>query len=269
MQKSGMQKTGAITRQWITVVAVLMAIAINALSNFFPPRGQNIGEVSDTILGGVLITPEGYAFAIWGLIYLGLITYSVYQALPAQRDDDVCAHISWLLVGACILQMLWVLAFLLYQFWLSVGLMLGILVCLWMAYLRSRTVKPTARRRWLLQSPISVYFGWITVAAVVNVASALHVMQATGTASDMRLAWAIPAAFVLMLVSAGIAGRVAMRHGDAAYPAVVTWALSAIAVRHAGSIPLLSVAGVLLSVLLSLVMVHIVATGKGRSQAMP
>ncbi|MEL7224338.1 MAG: tryptophan-rich sensory protein, partial [Cyanobacteria bacterium J06576_12] len=62
-----------IGRQWLTLVMILMAIAVNGLSNVFPPAGKNTGEVSNTVLGGVMITPAGYAFAIWGLIYLGLI----------------------------------------------------------------------------------------------------------------------------------------------------------------------------------------------------
>lgn len=259
----------AIARQWLTVVAVLMAIAVNALSNFFPPRGQNIGEVSDTILGGVVITPEGYAFAIWGLIYIGIITYSIYQALPAQRHDRACSRISKLLIGACILQMIWVVAFLLYQFWLSVALMFGILACLWVAYLRSRAVRPTRTRRWLLQAPISVYFGWITVAAVINVASALYVMQPSEGALDAQSGWAaVLWTLLLMLVSAGIAARIALQYGDAAYPAVIVWALSAIAVRHAGSILSITLLGVNLSVLLSVLIVHVVVTGKGRPPAM-
>ncbi|MEL6765502.1 MAG: tryptophan-rich sensory protein, partial [Cyanobacteria bacterium J06607_6] len=77
-----------VIRQWLTVVAVLMAIAVNGLSNVFPPAGKNTGEVSNTVLGGVMITPAGYAFAIWGLIYLALIAYSIYQALPTQRSSQ-------------------------------------------------------------------------------------------------------------------------------------------------------------------------------------
>lgn len=259
---------GELARQWLTIVAVLMAIAINALSNFFPPLGQNIGEVSNNTLGGVLITPDGYAFAIWGIIYIGLIAYSIYQALPAQRSDRACHHVSLALVGACLLQIAWVFAFLLYQFWLSVALMFGIVACLWTAYLRSRSIKPTRTRRWLLQSPISLYFGWITVAAVVNVASALYATQNAAQTTDAinqpssAVLWTV----LLMLISAGIAASVALRHGDAAYPAVSTWALSAIAIRHANDIALITATGIALSVLLSIVIVHIVVTGKGRPQ---
>ncbi|MEO0491633.1 MAG: tryptophan-rich sensory protein, partial [Cyanobacteria bacterium J06659_2] len=61
-----------------TLVAILATLMVNTLSNFFPPGGQNVGEISNTVLSGVLITPANYAFAIWGLIYIGLIAYGVY-----------------------------------------------------------------------------------------------------------------------------------------------------------------------------------------------
>jgi len=253
-------------RQWLTVVAILMAIALNGLSNVFPPAGQNVGEVSNTILGGVIITPANYAFAIWGLIYLGLIIYSVYQALPGQRQNPVLAQVSWALIGACVLQIIWLYAFLTASFWLSVGLIVGILGCLIVAYLRSRTVTPTRQVRWLLQAPISVYFAWITVATVVNVAGALFdsffsrgpAMSAIGVASTV----------VMMGVSGAIAAAVALGYGDASFPAVVVWALSAIAIRQA-SIPPIAFTGVGLSVGLMVLIVKIVVTGQGRMRHSP
>ncbi|MGL4622150.1 MAG: tryptophan-rich sensory protein, partial [Chroococcidiopsis sp.] len=62
-----------------TLFAILATLGVNVLSNFFPVRGLNIGEIANTILQGVQITPANYAFAIWGLIYLGLIAYGIYQ----------------------------------------------------------------------------------------------------------------------------------------------------------------------------------------------
>ena len=97
-----------IGRQWLTLVAILMAIAVNGFSNVFPPAGKNTGEVWNITLGGVLITTEGYAFAIWGLIYLGLIAYGIYQALPAQRHQRAFAKVSWAIIAACVLQLIWI-----------------------------------------------------------------------------------------------------------------------------------------------------------------
>ncbi len=251
-----MQKSmGSVVRQWLTVAAVVSAIAINGISNAYPPAGKNTGEVSNTILGGVLITPSGYAFAIWGLIYIALIAYSVYQFLPAQRESSVVAKVSYALIGACVFQMLWLYAFLTFHFWLSVVLMAGILACLAFGYVQTRSVKPARKARWLMQAPISVYFGWITVAAVVNVAGALYitnispepvdtVLEVVNSASTNDIVWTA----VMMCVSAAIGALVARQYKDAVYPGVVVWALCAIAIRHIGALPTLSILGVGLSV---------------------
>jgi hypothetical protein len=259
-----MQKSmGQMGRQWLTVVAVVMAIALNGLSNAYPPAGKNTGEVSNTILRGVLITPASYAFAIWGLIYVGLIAYSLYQLLPAQRNHPAFAKVSWAVIGACLFQMAWLYVFLTYQFWLSVVFMLGILACLAYGYVQTRSVSPTQKVRWLLQAPISIYFGWITVATVVNVAGAIYAMAIptdrvetfSGVIGASNGGWL--ATVIMMGISTGLAAFVGLKYKDAAYPAVVLWALSAIAIRHASDLLPLALIGVVLAILLGGVIARI------------
>ena len=254
--------TWQIVRQWLTVVAVLMAIGVNALSNFFPPAGKNIGQISNTTFANVLITPEGYAFAIWGLIYLGLIAFSIYQALPQQRQVAVLPQVSCWLIGACELQMLWVYVFLVSQFWLSVVLMFGILLCLANAYVFSRRVKPSQAGRWLVQAPMGVYFGWITVASVVNVASALIVSlsAAWSAPSAAAVAWTV----VMMTVSASLAAVVALRYKDVSFPAVAVWALCAIAIRQSRIVPI-AFSGIALAVGLVTVIIWLKASRRPKT----
>ncbi|MGC1306898.1 MAG: tryptophan-rich sensory protein [Phormidesmis sp.] len=266
-----MQKMIASAGQrWLTVAAVVVAIAINGFSNAYPPAGKNTGEVSNTILGGVLITPAGYAFAIWGLIYIGLIAYSIYQVLPAQRHNRALRQVSWGITGACLLQIIWLYVFLTYRFWGSVVAMAGIVVCLAVAYVAARSLRATWKVRWLLQAPISIYFGWITVAAVVNVAGALYTLAIPVSPIEdfagivNASTGGLIATVVMMCVSAGLAAMVAWRYDDAAYPAVVVWALSAIAIRHAGAIMPLAIVGIVLAVALSVLIVRIVASRRGR-----
>ena len=253
-----------IGRQWLAVVIVLMSIAVNILSIPFPPAGKNIGEVSDTTFGHVLITPAGYAFPyIWSLIYIGLIAFAIYQLLPAQRYSQPIANAAWGVIGASILQMLWVYAFLTSYFWISVILMIGIFTCLLFAYSQSRSVKPTRKVRWLFQAPISIYFSWITVAAVVNIASVLSI----NLPEYWRTVSTGPAALtvVMLTICAAISAIVALRKGDASYPAVTVWALSAIAIRHA-AVPSLAFLGIGLAIGLTVVIVRIIANGRGRTQ---
>ena len=251
-------------RQWLAVAIILASIAVNILSIPFPPGDKNIGEVSDTTFGHVLITPAGFAFPyIWGLIYIGLVAFAIYQLLPSQRYSQPIAKAAWAIIGASILQMLWVYAFLTSYFWLSVVLMVGIFACLLFAYVQSRSAKPTRKVRWLFQAPISVYFSWITVAAVVNIASVLSI----NLPEYWRTVSTGPAALtvVMLTICAAISATVALRRGDASYPAVTVWALSAIAVRHA-AVPSLAFLGIGLAIGLTVVIVRIIANGRGRTQ---
>ena len=72
-------------RQVIVVVAIIAVITINILANALPLNGLNTGEISDRF--EIYFVPAGYVFSIWGLIYLGLIAYGFFQALPAQKEN--------------------------------------------------------------------------------------------------------------------------------------------------------------------------------------
>lgn len=230
MTNSNSERDGIIAprvRQGATIAAVLGAIIVNALSNFFPLGGASIGEIANTVFADVKITPANYAFAIWGLIYIGLIGFSLYQARPQQRFDPSTRQVAYGIIGACLFQILWVFAFQLRYFGLSVLLMAGILGCLIGAYRAVCRLGPPSRsRRWLLQIPVSLYLGWITVATVVNVASALLVSgwnQWGLTATT----WTV----LMIIVSALIAAAITAQYKDATFPAVTIWALVAIALR--------------------------------------
>ena len=83
-------------RQIAVVVVVLATITINILADALPINGLNTGTISDTF--HVYFVPAGYVFAIWGLIYIGLLTYTVFQALPAQKDNPRLQATGWWVV---------------------------------------------------------------------------------------------------------------------------------------------------------------------------
>ena len=73
-------------QQILVVLTTLFTLTINILSNALPLNGLTTGEVSDSFQ--VYFVPAGYVFSIWGLIYIGMIAFTIYQALPAQRDNS-------------------------------------------------------------------------------------------------------------------------------------------------------------------------------------
>ena len=212
-----------------TLIAILATLAVNILSNFFPPQGLNIGEIANTILKRVEITPANYAFAIWGLIYLGLIAYGTYQLRPAQRGNPTIRRVDLLLIMACLAQMAWVYLFTLRLFWLSVVAMLGILLPLMGAYLHLEIgrARVSQEQKWLVQVPFSLYLSWISVATIVNIAAALYNSGWSG--------WGISAAgwtVIMLILGMVIGGIIAMQRTDVAFTLVFVWAYVAIAIRQ-------------------------------------
>lgn len=230
MQPSTPQAGSDGLRQIVTLVAILGAFGINVYSNLAPPNGQTIGDISNTLFTGVQIIPANYAFAIWGVIYLGLMAFGIYQLLPNQRTNDILRRIGYLLVIASIAQGIWVFLFLARQFWLSVIAMLGILLSLIGAYwiLHSHPRSRSKSDRWFIQIPISIYLGWISVATIVNIALALYASNWNGGGIPSPVWTAI-----MLVIAAAIALRLLLTQRDLAFAWVMVWAFVAIAVRQA------------------------------------
>jgi hypothetical protein len=217
-------------RQFSVLGAVWGGIVVNTLSNFFPLNGLNVGQISNKLFSAVQIIPANYAFAIWGLIYLGLIGLGFYQLQPGQQQDPALRQSGWLLVMASIAQIGWIYLFQARLFTLSTLAMAGILLPLIISYLAlnsSRKGTPSRKARWFVEYPISLYLGWISVATIVNVAIALYSLNWNGWGITPSV-WAT----VMVVVSGAIADAVSLRHHDPIFPMVIVWALVAIAVRH-------------------------------------
>lgn len=216
-------------RQLITLLAIIGAFVVNVLSNISPLNGLTIGEISNTLFNNVLIIPANYAFVIWGLIYLGLFAFGIYQFLPNQKHDLDLRKTGYLLVIACVAQSVWVYLFLSRLFGLSVIAMLLILLPLIGIYLQLGIGNKRVPRdkKWCVHFPISIYLGWISVATIVNVACALHFQKWNG--------WGISAenwTVMMFLAAFSIAAIISVQCQDIAYTGVIVWALVAIAVKH-------------------------------------
>ncbi len=214
-------------RSIVTASTVLVTFLVNVWSNIAPINGQTIGDISNQQFADILITPASYAFAIWGLIYIGLFILAAYQLRPAQQGNPRFHGTYWL-VAACLAQILWVFLFLTEQFVASLAAMVAILVPLIVFYIDLRREgRPSAVEKWRSQRPISLYLGWISVATILNVAIALESAGWRG--------WGVPpvAWTVLMIaVAAALGALMLWLQSDWVYTGVVIWALVAIAVRH-------------------------------------
>jgi benzodiazapine receptor len=217
-------------RQVVNVLAVVATIAINGLANALPLNGQTTGEISDRFQ--VYFVPAGYVFSIWGLIYLALVAFAIYQALPAQRDNPRLRRIGALFALSCLANVAWLFLWHYEVFALTPVAMVALLLSLIAIYLRLEIGRAhvSAAEKWLAHVPFSIYLGWVTVATIANVTSVLDYAKWDG--------WGIsPEAWTVIMLVAGtaIAAAVGFTRADVAYMLVIVWAFAGIAVKHTGT----------------------------------
>jgi len=217
-----------ILRQISVVLTITATIVVNALANALPINGQNTGEISDRF--NVYFVPAGYVFSIWGLIYLGLIAYGIFQALPAQRENPRLRGTGWWVSLGGLANSAWIFLWHYEQFPLTLIAMLVLLGTLIVTYLRLGIGQNTvpAAERWAARLPFSIYLGWITVATVANITSLLDYLKWDGFGIAPEIWMGIVLAAVL-----AIAVLMNITRRDVAYAAVILWALAGISVKHA------------------------------------
>lgn len=82
------------------LAAFMLVVVLNVLSNALPINGQTMPEISAKYPS--LFTPAGFTFSIWGVIYVALLLFVIYQALPSQRNNETIAGISRLFQINCV-----------------------------------------------------------------------------------------------------------------------------------------------------------------------
>lgn len=206
--------------RWLLPVAVASCLYVNYLYNAHPPAGA-LSNGAMSARHPTLLTPAGYAFSIWGIIFTGLVAYTVWQLLPAQRFAKLPARLTPVLTLAVLATTAWTLAFSYELIGLSLGIMLTLLGLLAVAYARVRPLvlahEAPAWPTWFL----SFYLGWIMLATVLNVIFGLR--DAAG------VQWSAPANLLssqgLLVVAAGLGIALAWRGRDAWLPLPLAWGL--------------------------------------------
>lgn len=214
-------------RQTVNIAALLFALGVNWASAALPLNGRTPAEISDSI--PVLFVPAGYVFAIWGLIYVLLAAFTVYQALPAQRENPRLRRVGYWFAASCVLNGAWLFAWHYGYFPLSLAIMAALLASLIVIYrcLDIGRAVPPGRERWLVDLPFSVYLGWITVATVANAAGTLYIAGWNGGALGP-----VPWTVAMLGVAAALGGAMLATRRDVAYTLVLAWAFAGIWVRQ-------------------------------------
>lgn len=209
----------------VAVLAVLQ-IASSPVTTLILGPSSNTGAISDAF--STPITPAGYAFAIWGLIYAACLALAVYQLLPSQRSREVHRRTGWWLVGAFACSAAWVPIFGTRTIWGSQIVIVALVVCLAVTARRlgdSGAASGPAESG-LLRLPVTLYLGWATLATAAGFGLTF---RSFGMPAGGSFVTAVCLAVVLLatVISALIVSRFTAAAG---FAFTACWALIAVAV---------------------------------------
>ena len=214
----------------LNFVALVVTIFFNYLSNTGAIGGKTIGNVSDEL--NTLFTPAGYAFAIWGLIYLLLLGFAIYglrAAFKSAKDDSFLEKTGGWFALSCAANVGWIFCWLYELTALSIVCMFLILITLLVIVLKNEmelydAAFPTILFVWW---PFVIYSGWITVASIANVSAYLHKIQWNGWGLS-ETSWTL----VMIIVAGAVNLAITWIRNMREFALVGAWALGAIAVAN-------------------------------------
>jgi hypothetical protein len=213
----------------LNLMALILTIAINYLSSTGVLTGITIKEISARYHN--YFTPAGYAFSIWGLIYIGLLGFVCYSVANRKQTHvrSILGRIGWLFVFSCLANSFWIIAWLNDYLGVSVFIMVVLLTILIAIIVRTRMeldahpLKDYVFIYW----PFAIYAGWITVALIANISAYLTKIGWGG--------WGIPGAHwaIVMIVVAGLVNiLMVVTRNLREFAAVGIWALFAISIAN-------------------------------------
>jgi len=206
--------------------AYVSMVFVNSLANALPINNRSTGAISDAYPN--LFAPAGLTFSIWGLIYLLLGGYVVYQFVRKnQKTEDLISKINPLFIATSLANILWIFAWHYNYIGISVLLMLALLILLIQIAEILRKEQFVMQEKIFVRAPFSIYFGWITVATIANITVFLVSIgwNGFGVADYM---WTS----IILLVGAIIGILRIQRDRNIPYGMVLIWAYLGILLKH-------------------------------------
>ena len=225
-----------MTRRLIVLAATVFAVVVGQ-TQVLLGWGQSPAEFSAD--SDATLRVAGYAFAIWGVIYLWLLVHAVRQALPQTGESLLIHRLGWPSVAALLGIGWWVVAAAFDQELATIVLIFGALASLLIPLLASagaiRALPRGDRDRWMTVWPLAMLAGWLTVAAPLNL-----ITVATGNdalpAMFPPTVWAIMAIVVVSTVALGVTQRLR----TLAYGLPIAWGLLGAFVAEQARNPMLA-----------------------------
>jgi hypothetical protein len=221
-----------VTKILVALTYVAM-VTVNFLANGLPINNRSTGAISDAYPN--LFAPAGLTFSIWGLIYLLLGGYVIYQFVPvgkyiASKNEALLQKINLMFIINALANIAWIFSWHYDYIGLSVLIMVIILTTLIKINDIVGAEKITTQERLIVSTPFSVYFGWITVATIANITVFLVSLGWNGFGVTDYV-WTI----LVLLVGATIGVARMLKDRNVAYGLVLVWAYFGITIKHFSS----------------------------------
>ncbi|QWT24264.1 tryptophan-rich sensory protein [Subtercola sp. PAMC28395] len=255
-------------RQSVVVSSAVIAV-VGAFVGSGAAGGTPIAEAAGGALGAdsTLVAPAGGAFAIWSVIYLGLVAYAFWQLLPAQKTDARQRALGYPIAVTLILNAAWILSVQAGYLALSALVIVMLLASLCYAFAMTLRSRPrTVIETIVLDGTVGLYLGWVSIATAANLTAWLQQAGFTG--------WGLPAEVwgVAVVAVAGLVGVLLAVYGRGRLAPMfsLTWGIVWVAVcRLTGTLPSTPVAIAALVAAAVVIIATIVARLRARSAGLP
>lgn len=221
------QRTSRLARA--NLLAFVAVLIVNYLANALPLWGNTTGALSDMYPS--IFTPAGLTFSIWGIIYLALLWFVIWQLIDvyAKKTSGITKKIGIWFLLSCATNIGWLFAWHYTQVGLSVLVMILFLVVLIVIGEKVDLGKKlwTIKDKYFVQVPFSLYLGRICVAIIANISTRLiHIWRTMRRMTDIF--WTI----LVIIVAALLALIQLYKKNNIIFALVVVWAFLGIIIKR-------------------------------------
>jgi hypothetical protein len=213
----------------LNLIGFLGVLVANSLATTLPINNKTTAALSDQYPN--LFVPAGITFSIWGIIYILLAIYSIYQLIQASKPESkpFFNQIGILFFITCLANITWILAWHYEIVGLSVVIMLIFLITLIAIYFRLQIGKINASKtvRYFVHLPFSIYLGWISIATIANITAFLVDIGWNGFGLNAQI-WTV----IVIIVGLALAIIMLLKRRDIYYCLVVDWAFLGILLKR-------------------------------------
>lgn len=228
----------SVQKKW--VLFYLAAFVIMVFLNYW--SATNVGSVANN--NQAIIQPAGFAFSIWGLIYILLLIW-IIKIFFSKTGEEVARKAKFWPAANFLLNGLWILVFTAEWVALSTIVIIALLYTIVKIYL-SMNHKSL---HWFDRFPFSIYFGWVSVATIVNIFTLAVSTNNESIFGISELSWTL-AVLAGVTIFAFIIGYY---FKDWLYPLVIIWTYGGIYIENESAYTVLDILLVLSCVVLLVV----------------